>query len=109
MKKLCVFSALLVLGTLLFAEKWEHGEECVKRFYEDGKYIAYTRNDNNTYYMDKSDIKMIRVDENDIEIYQSLHRAWPFNLFVINRHLSFHMNRYDVSNDENGNLIIVRN
>lgn len=104
MKKI-ILSALLLASSLCFADVFKDGEKIVDTFFNKGSFIKVVENKNNIDYTNKSLISSIEIDENDIEIATN---GYSFMSGKNNDSTSYNVSKWNIENDEYGNIVITR-
>lgn len=104
MKKILIVLSLCLVS-FCSAETFAGGEEITERFFNNGEYIKVIRNKNNTYYYAKATVSGIRIDENDMRISTIGYNIWTDEN---GDSISYEIDDWKISNDENDNIVIER-
>ena len=84
---------------------FKDSEGIVEDFWNRGTYIKIVRDSNNICYFYKQSVAGINLDEDDMEIASMGYNVWSGKN---GDSTSYNIKRWKFSNDENGNIIIVR-
>lgn len=104
MKKFLVF-ALLAMSSLGFSEVFQNSDKIAENFWNNGNYIKIIKNKNNICYFYKPCIAGINLDENDMEIATMGYNIWSGRNGDT---VSYNIARWNITADNNGNIIIER-
>lgn len=108
MKKLFISICLLLIGTsFIFADRNPKGEEMVEKFLNYGTYVKLiAKDDDDVNYYYKPQIVSIQVDDDDLE-FRMIISVETFG-GRDNNEPSFSFSKFNITSDENGNIIITK-
>lgn len=105
MKKIILSSLVLLVGFVCFGETFPGGKEIVETFLNKGSYIKVVQDANNISYTNKDLISSLAIDENDIEIATN---GYNFMTGKNNDSASYNIKKWNITSDENGNIVITK-
>ena len=104
MRKIILLVLVLFAGTMAFSDVFPNSEKITEDFLTRGSYVKVVKDKKNIVYISKLTVVAVHIDENDIEI----EMCQTDEKQLLGDVPSYNIKKWNITSDENGNIIITR-